>query len=775
MKFKLLLITCLFFFSFTLFAQSAPEKFNYQGVAKNGDALITGDISLRISIREASSSGLITYQEEHNTTTNSSGVFSIAIGTGSVSVGNFETIAWKANDQYLQVEMDPDGGNNFVLLGSTQLLSVPYALYGEDEDADPNNEIQTIQLDGSTITLSNNGGSINLPTGTTDTDNQTLSLSGTNLSIDDGNTVDLSSLQDGTTDADANPTNELQTISLNGSTISLSNNGGSVNLPTGTTDTDNQTLSLSGTNLSIDDGNTVDLSSLQDGTTDADANPTNELQTISLNGSTISLSNNGGSVNLPTGTTDTDNQNLSLSGTNLSIDDGNTVDLSSLQDGTTDADADPNNEIELPSGGNVDQLLQTDGNGNYSWTDPQIEHGWLKLDNSRMRTEYAGYRVGVNTTPTTALDVEYDSDLEVDGVIKATNYSEGFPNTPAVYGYSNPSTGNGIGGKFTGGRTGVEAICRASSGSATFYGLKGTVIQSGAPGNEGFTSIGVYGYASTEGHNDIGVYGAVGDYGKAGLFDGYVEVNGTLNALYGRVKITDDDDDENPRMEFRNQEDMETVQISTTITGHHGRIDIKNNAEDIRLTSLVLPDGAGLVETKGPNGNFNVTLSNLVGGANNGYIAVQDANGSTRAGMYIDNFNQSALFADVKNFRMDHPEQEDKHIWYASVEGPEAAAYERGTATLENGEITVTFSDHFQLVGNSTTMTVLLTPLEWDPYGLAVIEKTATGFTVKELKGGTGNFSFDWEVKCVRNGYENYEVIRDKTESQQSTDPNSPN
>ena len=63
-------------------------------------------------------------------------------------------------------------------------------------------------------------------------------------------------------------------------------------------------------------------------------------------------------------------------------------------------------------------------------------------------------------------------------------------------------------------------------------------------------------------------------------------------------------------------------------------------------------------------------------------------------------------------------------------------------------------------MANTTLATVLLTPLSADTYGLAVIEKLENGFKVKELKQGKGNFSFDWEVKAVRKGYENYQVIR---------------
>jgi hypothetical protein len=59
-------------------------------------------------------------------------------------------------------------------------------------------------------------------------------------------------------------------------------------------------------------------------------------------------------------------------------------------------------------------------------------------------------------------------------------------------------------------------------------------------------------------------------------------------------------------------------------------------------------------------------------------------------------------------------------------------------------------------------ITVMLTPLSADSKGMAVVEKTATGFKVKELYQGTGSYGFDWEVKSVRKGFEEYQVIRQK-------------
>lgn len=117
--------------------------------------------------------------------------------------------------------------------------------------------------------------------------------------------------------------------------------------------------------------------------------------------------------------------------------------------------------------------------------------------------------------------------------------------------------------------------------------------------------------------------------------------------------------------------------------------------------------------------------------------------GTEEAGMFVSIGGQGTLFADVKNFRMDHPAEEDKEIWYACVEGPEAAAYERGTAQLVNGEAIISFPEHFELVANHETMTVMLTPLSADCKGLAVMEKTTDGFKVKELFQGTGTYAFD--------------------------------
>lgn len=144
-------------------------------------------------------------------------------------------------------------------------------------------------------------------------------------------------------------------------------------------------------------------------------------------------------------------------------------------------------------------------------------------------------------------------------------------------------------------------------------------------------------------------------------------------------------------------------------------------------------------------------------------LGVLNAQGNTIIGGLARNASgQLLVIGSVKSFIMDHPVDAKKEIWYACVEGPEAAAYNRGTANLVNGEAYIKFSEDFHLILNPETMTVQLTPLSADSEGLAVIERTADGFKVKELRKGQGNYKFDWEVKAVRKGYEDFKPVRIK-------------
>ncbi len=123
----------------TMAIAQAPERFNYQGVARNssGNPIANQNISLRISIHSGSADGQVQYQEVHNVTTSAQGLYSLAIGGGTAEVGSMSTVTWSSEDKFIEVEIDPAGGNAFVAAGTNELLSVPYALYAANGTPGP--------------------------------------------------------------------------------------------------------------------------------------------------------------------------------------------------------------------------------------------------------------------------------------------------------------------------------------------------------------------------------------------------------------------------------------------------------------------------------------------------------------------------------------------------------------------------------------------------------------------------------------------------------------
>ena len=126
----------LLFLLLLVFLQSAaqvPQQINYQGVARNsvGSVIANQNISLRLSVRQGTTTGPVVYQETRNLKTNSFGLFVIAIGsTGATNVsGVFNSINWGSGAKFLQVEIDPRGSSGFIDMGTSQLLSVPYAIH----------------------------------------------------------------------------------------------------------------------------------------------------------------------------------------------------------------------------------------------------------------------------------------------------------------------------------------------------------------------------------------------------------------------------------------------------------------------------------------------------------------------------------------------------------------------------------------------------------------------------------------------------------------------
>jgi len=117
-------------------AQS-PEKMSYQAVVRDaGNALVTSQaVGIQISILQGSVSGSAVYVETQTPSTNINGLISIEIGTGTVVSGTFNTIDWSAGPYFIKTETDPTGGTSYTITGTSQLMSVPYALHAKTADS----------------------------------------------------------------------------------------------------------------------------------------------------------------------------------------------------------------------------------------------------------------------------------------------------------------------------------------------------------------------------------------------------------------------------------------------------------------------------------------------------------------------------------------------------------------------------------------------------------------------------------------------------------------
>ncbi len=216
------------------------NNFKYQAVLRDnmGVVIVSEPVQIKISI--LSETGTVVYSEEHSLTTNAMGLIILNIGDGTVLSGDFSTINWASTNHFLQLELNRNSAG-YVTMGAAPLLSVPYALHAEtvtnsdDADADPENEIQDLNLTGTTLKITNNSNASEIdmtPFMEKNTDEQQLTLSESNLSIENGNTIDLSVLPDSVIDDDADPLNEIQNLTIENDSIKISGGEGTP-LPNG--------------------------------------------------------------------------------------------------------------------------------------------------------------------------------------------------------------------------------------------------------------------------------------------------------------------------------------------------------------------------------------------------------------------------------------------------------------------------------------------------------------------------------------------------------------
>lgn len=155
---KRILIAILFLSGLELFAQ-APNFLNYQGVARDAsNNIITTNIGLKFEILQGSATGTVSYAETNSAIPSSAGIFTAAIGSGAViSSGTFPMIDWASGPYFIRVSLDPTGGSSYSVIGTSQLLSVPYALYAAK--AGSGSSMPTGTLTGQTMYWNNTSNS----------------------------------------------------------------------------------------------------------------------------------------------------------------------------------------------------------------------------------------------------------------------------------------------------------------------------------------------------------------------------------------------------------------------------------------------------------------------------------------------------------------------------------------------------------------------------------------------------------------------------------------
>ena len=237
MKKLILSLVAIATISLSSFGQ-APEGFKYQAVLRDAGNLILNNqaVGMQMTIQQGGIGGSTVYQETFAPTTNGYGLVNLEIGSGTVVIGIFATIDWSAGPYFIETAIDVTGGTSYAVMGTSQLMSVPYALYAktaenvtndliDDADADPNNELQdwsnlpgipanididaTDDFSGDYNDLTNQP---TIPTLTSELTNNSGFISSPN-------------------DADSDPSNEIQTLSVSGNNLTLSNTGGTVAIP----------------------------------------------------------------------------------------------------------------------------------------------------------------------------------------------------------------------------------------------------------------------------------------------------------------------------------------------------------------------------------------------------------------------------------------------------------------------------------------------------------------------------------------------------------------
>ena len=388
---KNIIALCIFFgTAFMAFGQVAPSSINYQSILRNsnGSAVPNQNVSVRFSVLQGSTLGTYVFQEEHTVTTTDIGLINLKIGQGLSSLNSLSTIDWSQGPYFIQVEVDTTSTGSYSSYGSSEISSVPYALYSSSSAV--TDSLSPLALNNlPKLTLSNDS----LFIGSLDT--IVIPFSQFNLTE-----IQVDSMVSNNgyllTEKDSSVVNEIQELQLSGDSLTLSIIGTGVDLTKYLDDTkwsENQIDSLVGNNGFL--------------TFEQDSSVTNEIQVLSRTGYKLLLSLSNDSVDMSDLIQDIHLSNDSLTITNNV--NSSVVDLSPYLDNTVLSET----EVDSYVSNNGYLTTEVDGSVTNEIQDLQLSSNDLTITNK--------------TNPTTIslspyLDNTVLSETEVDSYVSNNGY-----------------------------------------------------------------------------------------------------------------------------------------------------------------------------------------------------------------------------------------------------------------------------------------------------------------------------------------------------------------
>ena len=472
---KINLLLGMLLFSAIAFAQ-APNKMSYQAVVRDAaDQLLANKaIGVQVTIEQGTAGGAAVYVETFTPTTNANGLVTLEIGTGNIVSGDITTIDWENGPYFIKTETDPTGGTSYSLAGTTELMSVPYALHARKAAIADSVVGGTTESDP-VFTASPAGGisgsdisNWNLDTSITN-EIQILSISNDSIYLSDGGFAVLPVAVNNDNDS----TNEIQQLISSNDTLYLNNGGGFVTFTNLINWLQNSNdLYFETGNVAIGHDSPEHPLHIYDSVAHTGSDYKNGLLMQSRIINTTSGSDYAGIYSDVKGT---DAYNTAVDGTSSGISSGTNYGVGGYARNATtnvgvEAFANGNNQVNY----GID-AFSWNGSKNYG------VKGFV-----RANSDTADHHVGVLAS------VDAKNGLGTALWAKSTGTRSG----NAIYAESLNDSSN----------IGINAFAKSSSSNNTDqYGIKGTAEGSGSTGTG--VHYGVYGTANGSGLNNIGTYG----------------------------------------------------------------------------------------------------------------------------------------------------------------------------------------------------------------------------------------------------------------------------